>query len=377
MKFISFDEELQNFKNAKSTKNDKSIRKYVLVKFIILILFLNIAFIYFNLIIIFSIIYTKFINFLYNKEIKTNILKFLQKTNIDTNDEFFQIREVQEQIYNKNLIYVSTISGGKGFIGNALMMLNKLINICENIKCKNIITPEGLDSLIKNPVFYKDYNITILPNSYKNKIKVDIQLSNYNNFYFKYKKKANEMRLRIIRNEVLNNIPEYKAQPHDLYINIRSGDIFVNVINPNYAQPPLCFYQKIISQNKYKQLYILSNGHENPVVDELIKIYPKIKYLHGSVIEDISVVIYAYNFVMPESSFPKTLIYLNNNLKNLYFYEIIHHFIKNVNCTVYRMEPSPKYLKEMKGKWKNTKEQLNLMLNDKCIHSNMTASLFY
>ena len=33
------------------------------------------------------------------------------------------------------------------------------------------------------------------------------------------------------------------------YNNIRSGDIFLNVNSKNYAQPPLCFYQKIITDS--------------------------------------------------------------------------------------------------------------------------------
>ena len=112
-----------------------------------------------------------------NKNIRTTSFGYLSKTNIDFSDEFFQIREVQEQIYKKNLTFIETISGGAGFVGNALIMLNGLINICEKIRCRNIITPEGLQSIIKKPIVYKDYNITIFPYSYKNKTKIDIQLS--------------------------------------------------------------------------------------------------------------------------------------------------------------------------------------------------------
>ena len=107
------------------------------------------------------------------------------------------------------------------------------------------------------------------------------------------------MRLSVIRDEVFKNIPKYKANPNDLYINIRSGDIFLNAINPHYSQPPLCFYKKIILNNKFNKIFILSNGHENPVVDKLLKMYKTIKYIHGSIEFDISVIVNAYNFVMP------------------------------------------------------------------------------
>ena len=49
------------------------------------------------------------------------------------------------------------------------------------------------------------------------------------------------MRLGILKNGIISNIPTYIAYPNDLYINIRSGDIFIKAIHPNYSQPPLFF----------------------------------------------------------------------------------------------------------------------------------------
>ena len=66
------------------------------------------------------------------KRAKNNIS--LVVSNIALSDEFFDIKSVKEQIKNKNLTYIETISGGYGKIGNALMMLNNLINMCEKIR---------------------------------------------------------------------------------------------------------------------------------------------------------------------------------------------------------------------------------------------------
>ena len=290
-------------------------------------------------------------------------------TNIDFNDDFYNRKEVKEMISKKNLTNIETITGGHGHIGNALIMLNNLINICEQIRCKNIIIPGGLESIIKNPIMYKEYNITIYPISYKNKIKIDLSLTKRFIFWFHFNKIKMKARLKIIREEVLKNIPKYNANLNDLYINIRSGDVFIKTINKIYSQPPLCFYQKIIDENNYKNIFILSNGHENPVVDKLLELYPKIKYIHGSIIYDISVIVNAYNFVMPISSFPMMLIHLNINLRNLYIYPLIKIHFKDTNFTVHKMTPSLKYLKIMEKKWKKSKEQLDLMLNENCIQS--------
>ena len=313
----------------------------------------------------------------YNNElIKNNFKKFdrysdILISNINYQDDFFKLPIVKKQIYDNNLTYIETLYGVSGNVGNALVSLNNIINICEKISCRNIVLG-GLGNIIKNPIFYKKYNMTIFPYSYKNKIKIDISLDKRNLFYFSYKKN-HYMRLSIIRNEVLKNIPIYKANTNDLYINIRSGDIFLNAINRHYSQPPLCFYKKIINNNKFNKIFILSNGHENPVVDELLKTYKEIKFIHGSVEFDISIIVNAYNFVMPVSTFPQTLINLNYNLKNLYIYGMRKIFQLKVNYTFHRMFPSDKYKKIMISKWKKTKEQIHLMINENCFNSKMTS----
>ena len=69
-----------------------------------------------------------------------------------------------------NLNNIETISGRQWNVGNALIILNNLINICEKIKCINIISPMGLDNIIKKPILYKDFNLNILPHYYAHKI---------------------------------------------------------------------------------------------------------------------------------------------------------------------------------------------------------------
>ena len=95
-----------------------------------------------------------------------------------------------------NLNNIETISGGQGNVGNALIMLNNLINICEKIKCINIISPMGLDSINKKPILYNDFNMNILPHYYAQKININIKLSTSTVYYFKlyYKSSLNEIR---------------------------------------------------------------------------------------------------------------------------------------------------------------------------------------
>ena len=307
-----------------------------------------------------------------DKDIKKFFIDFVNKTKTNLSDEFFQLSEVKEQMYIKNLTSIETITGGIGNIGNALIMLNNLINICENIKCRNIIIPGGgLEQIIKNPIFYRDYNITIFPKIYENKFKIDITLSNDFIFQYTYKKKTNYNRLDILREEILKNIPQFISSSDDLYINIRSGDIFGKNIFKYYAQPPLCFYKKIINENNFSNIYLVSNGHENPVVDELFNLYPKIKYIHKSILGDISIIINAHNFVISKSTFAWTLIYLNNNLEKLYIYKFGKHHPFQLNCIIYEMESSLNYKNRMQRKWYNVKEQLDLMISENCYETKL------
>ena len=301
------------------------------------------------------------------------------------NDEFLYLDSIKSQIEKKNLTSFETIYGGNGNMGNALFIMNNLINICENIKCKNIIIPETLGDIIKNKIKinfskHKKNEITILPPSYKKEMNITLNLNGYLVFIFRYKDKKHKLFLDTVKDEVLNNLPAYKANPDDLYINIRSGDVFVNIMHSSYSQPPLCFYQKIIQENKYQNIYLISNGKENPLVDILLKLYPNIKYMHGTSIEDMSVLVNVYNLVLPISSFPYAVIRFNDNLKNLFIYDIMvetisirwyaeDYYFKNMKYNIYKMKPSSNYENIMKGKWKKSKIQLDLMINEECINN--------
>ena len=301
------------------------------------------------------------------------------------NDEFLYLDSIKSQIEKKNLTSFETIYGGNGNMGNALFIMNNLINICENIKCKNIIIPETLGDIIKNKIKinfskHKENEITILPPSYKKEMNITLNIDGYLIFKYRYKDKKHKLFLDTVKDEVLNNLPKYKANPDDLYINIRSGDVFVNLIHGSYSQPPLCFYQKIIQENKYQNIYLISNGKENPLVDILLKLYPNIKYMHGTPIEDMSVLVNAYNLVLPVSSFPYAAIRFNDNLKNLFIYDIMieselinwyaeDYYFQNMKFNIYKMKPSSNYENIMKGKWKKSKIQLDLMINEDCINN--------
>ena len=57
-----------------------------------------------------------------------------------------------------------------------------------------------------------------------------------------------EIRINIIKNEIKRNLPQLKIDKDDLYIHIRVNN------HIHYAQPPLCFYETIINNFKFKKI---------------------------------------------------------------------------------------------------------------------------
>ena len=261
--------------------------------------------------------------------------------------------------------------------GNQLLIFNKLIYYCEIIKCKNIILDNNNGLYIKNKIFYKEYNMTI---KIRNKKSKDYVLSNLDYyFYFTTYNLKLENRFDVFKNEILNNLPKINTDINELYIHIRSGDIFLNRnpdYAPDYAQPPLCFYKKIIKENKFSKIYIISQDRGNPVIDKLINENNNIIYNQNPIEIDIALLSYAYNIVGSISSFLISIIKLNNNLKYFWEYDIyltslkvphLHHSIYNFtrNYTIFQMKPSNLYKNEMII-WQCSDYQLNLMINETC-----------
>ena len=195
------------------------------------------------------------------------------------------------------------------------------------------------------------------------------------NFLFYYSYIKPEFRLNLLKNEILNNLPKVEIKSDELFIYIRSGDIF-QTNNSFYSQPPLCFYKNIINKNKFRKIYIISQNNLNPVIDKLIKEYSYIIFNKNSLDIDIAYLINAYNLVGGISTFINILMRLNDNLRFFWEYNIdsieakIIHFHHSLykpfkNITFFRMEPSEEYKIKMTN-WKHSESQIKLMINEKC-----------
>ena len=289
-------------------------------------------------------------------------------------------------LFNKTYKKIDVIIFNKMMnLGNAIFVINNLIYFCEILGCKKIYLNKGY-WFVKKSIYDKELNITISPlitNIWNNQTTVYYtQKIRFSNIAKLFIYNFIPVRIYILKNELFSNIKLINTKLEDLYINIRSGkDIFKNNghVHGNYIQPPLCFYKTIISMFNFSNIYIISNGMENPVINHLLKLQNNIKYFHGTVKEDAAIILSAKNLVLPCSSFSVELIKLSDNLKNLFEFNLIPeierklwHFydrhLKPLKFNRYIMNPTKKYIEVMKP-WKSSKEQLSQMVNEKCYNN--------
>ena len=360
----------------KIIKNDKIKKNITYIKLFIILFHIFIILISRTLLIIVS-------NMPFNENIDIKKFFKLQNKAIEPNNPLLlkekkNLLELMSNNSGHKITNVETLFFGANFrFGNQILIISKSIFFCEILGCKRLILDKK-NWFIKNKIYYKKFNMTIQLGKkfdFENKHTVFDMSSNWL-YYFSYIKP--ELRIDILKQEILNNVPKIITNPEELFIHIRSGDIFKEKKKHNsfYSQPPLCFYQRILQEYKFKKVYIISENRMNPIIDNLIKNYNNIIFSENTIKIDIAYIIYAYNIVGSISTFINVLIRLNDNLKYFWEYDLpslvskilhCHHSFYKLkrNITYYRMEPSENYKKIM-CIWKRNLTQLELMLNEKC-----------
>ena len=186
--------------------------------------------------------------------------------------------------------------------------------------------------------------------------------------------------MEVIKKEVLMNLPRTKVNSEDLYIYIRSGDIFDNLIT-SYYQPPLCFYKSVLDNFKFENIYIISENKKNPNIDKLFALYPNIIFQNNSLKHDISILTQAYNVVGGFTTFLKVIMLLNDNLKKFWIFHFIMfqsfsyfftYEFNHKNITIFRM-PTYNYYSKVK-ECNDLQSQINYMMNYTCKNGFVTIN---
>ena len=293
------------------------------------------------------------------------------------------LKNLQINRKNKNLTKIKTVYVEKSFnFGNSIVLLNNLLYYCEILNISNIY----LNSKRIWPIFAnitkKTINISLVPKKNVDFTDESVVVFDKKLLYFQ-KIIKQEIRIDKLKYEIKNNLPKVDINPNDLFIHIRSGDIFRYQSNRgmSYAQPPLCFYENILNSFKFMRIYIIAQDKLNPLINILTKKFKNIIFNIHSLKEDFLLLLNAYNIVASISSLLTTSIIINDNLKILWEYDLyrlpekylhLHHDIYNykINLSIYKMYPSKKY-KNIMFPWRNTKHQRYLMIHEKCKNFNL------
>ena len=315
-------------------------------------------------------------------------------------EKFFNLKDISQNPNNplilkekESLLNLLSINSGheiksvntlfikaKNRFGNQLIVIGKAIFYCIILKCKRIIL-DKYNWFIHNTIFYEKYNLTISKDNGTLFKKKNIIYDISSNWFWYYSYIKPEIRIDILKNEILNNLPKIETKSNDLYIHIRSGDIFHKnkCHNQFYSQPPLCFYEAIIHNFTFNNIFIISENRNNPIVNELLFKFPNITFSQNKIEVDIAYLIYAYNLVGSISTFINMIIRLNDNLKIFFEYDLptlsskilhCHHsyFKPFKNIQYIKMKPSENY-KIIMEVWNNTDLQLKAMYNETCLNN--------
>jgi hypothetical protein len=220
-----------------------------------------------------------------------------------------------------------------------LVTLNNAIFFCEILGCKKLILEKFENFYIKHKILDSKYNMTIEPSYLNTDLLEKSTVLPSVFFFYHYQYIKPENRLYLLKSEILNNLPKVETNPNDLYMHIRSGDIFEMPIKTHYSQPPLCFYQKIMKNYKFRKVFIISENISNPVINILLKEFVIIRYNKNQLNYDISYLANSYNIVSSMSSFLTNIIKFNDKLKFLWeydFYRLVERFL-HLHYSVYNI----------------------------------------
>jgi hypothetical protein len=255
-----------------------------------------------------------------------------------------------------------------------MISINNILYYCEILGCNNIYLNPRINWYIKNEIVTEIFNISLNSNvNCKDSTTLCASLIQ-KNFWFYIITVRPEIRINILKNEMKRNLPQLKIDKDDLYIHIR-----VNKLNVNYGQPPLCFYETIINNFKFKNIYLISGIKSSSLIEKLLNEYPNIIFRINSKEVDISYLANAYNLVGSISSFFEVSVKMNDNLKKLFEYDIskslckilfLHYdfyYVKR-KYSIYKMNPSIDYRNKMYV-FKMSKEQDQYMIEEKCTNN--------
>jgi hypothetical protein len=155
-----------------------------------------------------------------------------------------------------------------------------------------------------------------------------------------------------------------------LTIHVRGGDVFSDKPEELYGQPPWAFYQRILESKKWNLVILVTEDDENPVVLRIAEWCvlrgTQFKRTGDSFTSAIEAISQGTHLVGGAGTFLGAIVYLAGGRRVLYQFEadsspLICH--KQVSVQIVRDEAGEYVESIMRGNWKNTPVQRDLMVS--------------
>ena len=243
--------------------------------------------------------------------------------------------------------------------GNNFLQFVNALTMCHLFNYKKLV-------IYNNFLFFKedfdagDVHVKILK---ENEDKTRLIIGQFYNPYIK----INRTIVDTFKQEFYKYIPNITVGENDLYIHIRSGDVYNMFPHEQYSQPPLAFYSDILNLKKWDSIHIISEDSKSPLYPSLISF--GCNHQENSFKIDLTYLLSSYNLVLSQGSFGLMVIYLSKNLRlffNFYYYK---SFWSNIELTPrYTCFSDALYFREMVGIWRNSWLQRKILFKSKCAH---------
>lgn len=157
----------------------------------------------------------------------------------------------------------------------------------------------------------------------------------------------------------------------ELAIHIRSGDLFSRKVpHPDYVQPPLAFYRRIIDKmlasGRIDRVCLVFEDRKNPCVNAVIAYLQSrsvpFRIQSGTLREDIEALLAAQHMVFGFGSFGQAICRLSKEVQSVHAYNDPGYVnLLNVREVTVVTDKAGQYIG--KGQWKRDEAQLRMMVD--------------
>lgn len=155
-----------------------------------------------------------------------------------------------------------------------------------------------------------------------------------------------------------------------LVIHLRGGDVFGVRDAPEYGQPPLGFYMKVLAHRAWERVIVVHEDDRNPVLQGLIEHCQNeaipCRQVSGALRDDLAILLAAENFVASRGTFGPAIAGLSQRVNTIYYFEDKFSISPpKTGITLFRAEDTSGEYREtvLRSNWQHSPSQLSLMLS--------------